>query len=142
MKNTLNKGSIIVWIVIVILAILLIVGFTSKKSDNNTLRGEDQSQSGPTLTQTEAETLVSETWGECVPGECGDVVVTITQNDDNEYVVTAIFGELDDSTSQTKKVSMATYQNETWKLGQPIITRMCHRGNVDNTVGWTAGLCI
>ena len=92
MKNTLNKGSIIVWIVIVILAILLIVGFTSKKSDNNTLRGEDQSQSGPTLTQTEAETLVSETWGECVPGECGDVVVTITQNDDNEYVVTAIFG--------------------------------------------------
>jgi len=34
MKNTFKMGSIAVWVVIVILAILLIIGFTSKKSGN------------------------------------------------------------------------------------------------------------
>jgi len=99
-------------------------------------------QGNPILTQTQAETLVHKTWSDCSQGDCGGVTVTVVQNSSGQYVVTAIFTELDDSTSQTKRVSIATYQNGIWMLGQPTITRTCHRGNADGTTGWTAGLCI
>lgn len=97
---------------------------------------------GPVLTQSQAQTLVHQTWSDCSQGDCGGITVTVTQNSNGQYVVTAIFTELDDSTSQTKRVSIATYQSGTWTFGQPTITRMCHRGNADGTTGWTAGLCI
>ena len=97
---------------------------------------------GSVLTQAQAKTLVHQTWSNCSQGDCSGVTVTVTQNSNNQYVVTAIFTELDDSTSQTKRVSIATYQNGTWTLGQPTVTRMCHRGNADGTTGWTAGLCM
>lgn len=101
-----------------------------------------QTQGNPVLTQSQANLLVHQTWGDCSQGDCGGVTVTVTKNSGGQYVVTAIFTELDDSTSQTKRVSVSTYQNGTWALGQPTITRMCHRGNSDGTIGWTVGLCI
>lgn len=102
----------------------------------------NQAQGRAVLTQAQAEVLVHQTWSDCSQGDCSGVTVSVAQNSSGQYVVTAIFTELDDSTSQTKRVSIATYQNGTWMLGQPIVTRACHRGNVDGTTGWTAGLCI
>ncbi|MCF7831573.1 MAG: hypothetical protein K9M36_01645 [Candidatus Pacebacteria bacterium] len=99
------------------------------------------------LTQAQAEILAKQTWGNLFPEEgcvqeCGSVSVTVDQNNDGQYIVTAIFAQLDDSVSQTKRVSIATYQNGTWTLGQPTVTQTCHRGNSDGTIGWTIGTCI
>ena len=96
----------------------------------------------PSLTKLQAETLVHKTWSDCSQGDCGGVAVTVSQNNNSQYVVTAIFTELDDSISQTKEVSTASYQNGTWTLGQPTITWACHRGHVDGSLGFTSALCI
>ncbi len=92
------------------------------------------------ITQVQAETLVHKAWSDCTKGDCGGVVVTVTNN--NQNFVTAIFTELDDSTSQTKRVAIASYQNGIWTLGQPTITRTCHRGHIDGSLGFTSAFCI
>ncbi len=94
------------------------------------------------LTQEQAQNLVHTTWGDCSQGNCADVEVSVTQQETGQYVVTAIFTELDDSTSHTKKVSRASFQNGTWMLSEPIVTRACHRGHVDGSKGFTSAFCI
>lgn len=154
-----NKGFIGLGMVVVIIGVLVVGGvvyFNTKTptptldmESNNQVSNEEkssennkQNQNIYTLTQAQAESLVHQTWGNCSQGDCSGVTVSVTQNSNGQYVVTAIFTELDDSVSQTKRVSVAVWNNGIWTLGQPTITRMCHRGNNDGTAGWTAGLCV
>lgn len=154
MKN--NKGFAPI-LIIVIIAILAIGGYAylsknnSKKMDpiaeENTTDINDNKESSTsitsqTLTQQQAENLVHQTWSDCSQGDCASVEVVVTVNSNGQKIVTAIFNELDDSTSQTKKVSIATYQNGVWALGQPIVTYSCHRGHVDGSQGFSSSLCI
>jgi hypothetical protein len=120
----------------------------SSTTSTNTISGQlDGQVNGQSLTQAQAEILARQTWSNLFPEdgcvqECGAASVTLSQNSDGQYIVTGIFTQLDDSVSQTKKVSVATYQNGTWTLEQSIDTRLCHRGNSDGTTGWTSGTCI
>ena len=81
-----------------------------------------------TLTQAQAQTLVLQTWGGCTPDTCGSVTVTV-QNNNNQYTVTAVYeGLRDDSSSAQKKVALASYNNNVWSLGTPVITQSCQPG--------------
>ncbi|MFH1608589.1 MAG: hypothetical protein ABH951_01045 [Patescibacteria group bacterium] len=93
-----------------------------------------QTQKNPILTQTQAENLVLLNWGGCTLDTCGSVVVTVQQNTEGQYVVTAIYKELrDDSIGSQKKEAIVLYQNGVWVLGQPTLTWACqlNRGHQD-----------
>jgi len=104
----------------------------------------DDGHSGPSraMTQAQAEALVFQKWSDCSQGDCSSVSVTLAPDRGEQYLITAIFTQLDDSVSQSKRESLAVFDNGVWILGEPVVTYLCHRGNVDGTTGWTAGLCI
>ena len=89
------------------------------------------------ISQSQAETLVYQTWSDCSKGDCGGVSVTVSKN-----LVTAIYNELSDSTSNTKRESLATYKDGKWTLGKPTITQTCHRGHSDGSQGYSSSPCI
>ena len=80
------------------------------------------------LTQEEARALVLKTWGGCTPDACASVTVTV-QNNNGQYIVTAIYDGLrDDSTRAQKKVAPVYYSNNTWTLGSATVTQRCQPG--------------
>ena len=107
-------------------------------SDNSFTINPNTDSNKQIITQTKAENLVHQTWGDCSQGDCGGVVVTVSQGN----IVTAIFTERSDSTSRSKKESVATYQNGIRVLGQPVITQECQRGHSDGAIGFSSSPCI
>ena len=99
-------------------------------------------QGSPVLTQGEANVLANTAWGVCSGGEdCRSRTVVITTNTQGQYVVTATYsGIADDSIAAFRYVSIATYANGSWSLGQTTKTQQCrmNRGHQD----FSAAACI
>lgn len=99
-------------------------------------------QDSPVLTQAQANILANTAWGACSGGEdCRSRTVVISQNSSGQYVVTATYsGIADDSIAAFRYVSIATYANGSWSLGQATKTQQCriNRGHQD----FSAAACI
>ncbi len=117
-------------------------GYTWCEVKNKCLRVWEEkceiASSVKTISQAEAEALVSKTWGACHPDGCSDVTVTTSQDN----IVTATYGLLDDSTALKRYEARAVYQGGSWILGQSTVTYFCHRGHVDGSQGFSSSLCI
>jgi hypothetical protein len=124
-------------------------GSPSQNPPINNGAGSAGLHSGPSqaLTQAQAEALVTQTWGNCSQGDCSGVVVTFAEDRGEQYLITAIFTERDDSVSQTKRELLVKSDNNGGWIPSsvqpsPNESRTCHRGNADGTTGWTTGKCI
>ncbi len=106
--------------------------------------GSSAISSGPS--QSQIENFVYQNSSDCSGGDCSSVSVTFVQDVGNQYLVTAIFTELDDSVSTTKRQWLVLYNNSSVALANnqpsPNTWRTCHRGNSDGSTGWTTGYCI
>ncbi len=140
----MNKNVIIgvLIIAVIILGVILLMSDGSMVENPVASYSPSPTGSTPSISQSEAESLVYTKWSDCSQGDCGSVKVTVDQDSNGQYAVTAIFTELDDSTSQTKYVSTAIYQNGRWTLEETSLTRACHRGHVDGSQGFSSALCI
>jgi len=102
---------------------------------------------GTILTQDQAQEIIEQTWSDCSGGDCSGVEVTFEPDFMNQYLITAIFTEYDDSVSQTKRQLLVKPDNgggwiPTTLQPNPNEWRTCHRGNSDGSLGWTTGNCI
>jgi hypothetical protein len=99
------------------------------------------------MDQSQANAIVSQNWTNCTQGDCANITVSFTEDRGNQYLITAIATEYDDSVSQTKKEFLVISDNNGgWILStvqpSPNTWRTCHRGNSNGTTGWTTGNCI
>lgn len=121
---------------------------SSSRNNNNQNNTTSQDFDGPTvvLTQAQAQNIVTQQWSDCSSGDCSSVNVTFQPDRGEQYLITAVYVERDTSVSQTKHELLISYVNNNWVPSvvqpNPNIWRMCHRGNSDNTTGWTTGTCI
>lgn len=149
MKN--HQGSIGL-IIIGIVAVLAVVGgiiyATTRPSVPTSNSGTQQSSGTQSiLDQSQANAIVSQNWTNCTQGDCASINVSFTEDRGNQYLITAIATEYDDSVNQTKKEFLVISDNNGgWILStvqpSPNTWRTCHRGNSDGTTGWTTGNCI
>lgn len=83
---------------------------------------------GPT--QDQAEAFVYQNWTNCSSGDCGGVTVTMEQDVGNQYLITAIVTEYDDSVATTKRQWLVLYGGGTLSLASnqpnPNTWRVCH----------------
>ncbi len=84
------------------------------------------------LTQEDAKILVEKTWGKYIPQEGTSFNVT-TWVGNGGIIVSATYGQADDSVSKVRKEAVATLSNGVWKLGEPTTTYACwpDRGHTD-----------
>lgn len=128
MNQKLINIILLALIIILAGALIYVISINKTVLEDN-VQYQEVSNSIPLLREAEALTLVKSTWGDCAPDSCSEVVVSITKQDSETYVVTAIYeGLRDDSSSAQKKVATASYVNGTWILGTATVTQKCQPG--------------
>jgi len=80
--------------------------------------------------QSQIENFVYQNSSDCSSGDCSGVSVTFDQDVGNLYLITAIFTELDDSVSATKRQWLVLFNNNSLSLANnqpnPNTWRTCH----------------
>ncbi len=140
MKYNKGFGTVGILIALVVVAGVGFLAYSMGKNSNSTntpvapmYGNNNSSNNGGTadstahvLTQTEAEAVVSQTWGGCTPDSCAGPVTVTVQHNGNQYMVAAVYNGLyDDSARANQKEAVATYTNGVWVLGTPSVTWAC-----------------
>jgi hypothetical protein len=93
-------------------------------------------QPSDSLSQETAEELVIEKWGDCEPGVCDELTVSILKEDDSLLVEALYEGMKDDSVRSQKRVAEVHLADGKWQIGETVLrTYICQSGRGQQEFG-------